>query len=335
MNLDGARPTSEMSREEFHKIRTTGIGGSDIAPILGISPFPNATAMNVWMVKRALIIPDDSQETKAMIWGRRHEASVIAAYQEATGNRVLGGQFKRHNKHDWAFGSCDGIVVVNAIPSYGLEAKTSRYSKGWGDEWTDQIPYHYITQCAWYMHVFDSPWWDVAVLIGGSEERYYRIHRNTKLETAIIEKVSDFWSLVQTGKEPSVDHSEAWGNYLAQLYPRDKTVEPIEGDEETSFFAEQLKAAKRKVAEAEREVDKFVNEIKKRIGDNAGVFGEGYKIWWKKNRDSTKIDHEEALREIVAKYNLPPAEISDIIGVHTTTKPGSRVFRPVFESEEE
>ena len=65
------------------------------------------------------------------------------------------------------------------------------------------------------------------------------------------------------------------------------------------------------------------------------LYGDGYKITWKKNRDSTKVDHEEALRDIVSKYDLPPAEISAIIQARTTIKAGARVFRSHFDEEEQ
>jgi len=335
MNMEGAIPVSSLSRDEFHEIRLTGLGGSDIAAICGISPFKDHNPMSIWLLKRKLIVPDDKNETAPMRWGHKMESVIASAYMETTGSQLLDGHFQRNKINPWAFGSSDRIVLVNHVPEFGLEIKTTRYGKFWGTEnWTDEIPNNYLTQVAWYTYVFDCQFWDVAVLIGGSEERYYRIPRNDKLISKLVEIGEQFWyKNVQGGVEPVIDESEAWAKYIEQAHPKD-ILEPIEGDTETSFFAEQLRDAKRAVTEAERRADEFINKIKAKIGDAGGVFGPGYKILWRKAKDQDKIDNESIVRDLVERFNLPPAVVSEMILKHSTTKPGVRSFRTYFTEEE-
>jgi hypothetical protein len=60
----------------------------------------------------------------------------------------------------------------------------------------------------------------------------------------------------------------------------------------------------------------------------AGMKGEWGKIYWKKNKDSWKVDHRSILHEI--ESYVPADVLHDAQEKFTTIKPGARVFRPYF-----
>ena len=74
--------TLNLSHEEWLEYRKKGIGGSEIASILGVSPFSNA--YKVWLDKT-----DKSEkgnfDNQAMYWGRRLEDIVAQEFTERTG----------------------------------------------------------------------------------------------------------------------------------------------------------------------------------------------------------------------------------------------------------
>ena len=70
------------AHEEWLKARKTGIGGSDIAAILGLSPY--RTPVDVWAEKTGRATAQD--ETLQMRFGRYAEEFVAREYTAKTGN---------------------------------------------------------------------------------------------------------------------------------------------------------------------------------------------------------------------------------------------------------
>lgn len=171
--------------------RRRGIGGSDVAGILGISPW--STPLDVW---RAKVLGDQDAETEPMRWGTLLEPIIRAEAVARLGEPVTDGQLVVAD--DWRFGNVDGLVGADAI----LECKTSRDASEWGQEGTDEIPLHYLTQVAWYLAVTARSLAHVAVLIGGSDFRMYRVARDARVEAAILERAAEFWRNRVLAKDP-------------------------------------------------------------------------------------------------------------------------------------
>ena len=73
-----------MNREEFLARRKAGLGGSDIAAIVGISPW--STPRDIYLDKKGLAAPE--QETDAMYWGTTLEDIVAREYSKRTGRKI-------------------------------------------------------------------------------------------------------------------------------------------------------------------------------------------------------------------------------------------------------
>ena len=65
--------TEGMSNEEWLNWRKKGLGGSDIAAILGISKW--SSAIDIWLQKTNQKF-DETIENEAMTWGKILEASI-------------------------------------------------------------------------------------------------------------------------------------------------------------------------------------------------------------------------------------------------------------------
>lgn len=169
-----------------HDFRRKGIGGSDVAAILKISPWQ--TPLGLYNYIKYGIKQKDNASMKA---GREAEEGILRAY-EALNNVVLERHKTIIDKECSIFrGNLDGF---NEIPNIPVEVKRAFKRKGWGDSGSANIPNHYIVQCAWYAPILDSEKVDVAVKFEAEEEiKYYSIPRNKPLEERMRDKAYAWW----------------------------------------------------------------------------------------------------------------------------------------------
>lgn len=95
-------------RAEWLQWRRGGLGGSDIAGVLGLSPW--SSPWSVWADK--VINRTDDNETDAMEFGRLAEPLVRTYFERRTGLYVRGEQARMiHPDHPWARITLDGWVA--------------------------------------------------------------------------------------------------------------------------------------------------------------------------------------------------------------------------------
>ncbi len=179
----------------WHEARRRGIGGSDVAAILGLSKFK--TAYQVYQEKTGALAPQPDNDR--MFWGRRLEPVVRQVYADQTGRDiVVPDTALRHPDHDYMLANLDGIAAGDRV----LEIKTAGQATGWGEAGSAQIPDHYALQVQHYMAVTGLPVADVAVLIGGSDFRIYVVPADPVLQSAMIEAEAAFWRRVVERRPP-------------------------------------------------------------------------------------------------------------------------------------
>ena len=95
-------------RTDWLAWRRSGIGASDVAGILGLSPW--ASPFSVWASK----IDDqaDDHDNDAMEFGRRAEVMVAPWFADRTGLTVAGEQARcTHRDDTWKLCTVDGFVL--------------------------------------------------------------------------------------------------------------------------------------------------------------------------------------------------------------------------------
>lgn len=226
------------AREEWLLERRSGLGGSDIGAILGLSPY--RTPVDVWAEKTGRA--PGQEETFQMRFGSYVEEFVAREYCAKTGNAVQRFTPMLHHPSAPLLGNVDRLVIpANAkIAAHqreirtdlGLECKTASAfatfnADDWGDEGTDQVPPSYLLQCATYMALTGCSGWDLAVLFGNQEVRVYYIERDRELETEIIARASEWWDKHIVGDVPPEPTCVA---DIKRLYPAcaDRVVEADE-----------------------------------------------------------------------------------------------------------
>jgi len=192
----------EAHAKEFHDERRKGIGGSDVAAILGLPNPGNRTALQIWAAKtgRAEPTPDNAYLRR----GRRLEPVVSDEYAEETGRAVLiEPEHFVHPTIPYLVGHIDR-TIVDADREPGdlgvLEAKAANafMSRAWEDE----APLAAQVQLQHYLLVTGRKWGSVAGLIGGMDFKYQDFTLNQDLIDGWLFKAEDFWKHVTDDTPP-------------------------------------------------------------------------------------------------------------------------------------
>lgn len=100
--------TAKLSREEWLAYRRQGIGGSDAASVLGISPF--RTGVDLYYDKLGHPIEDSEENWVAMEMGNLLEDLVARIFEKKTGLKVVPMKFMfQHADHPWMLADIDRI----------------------------------------------------------------------------------------------------------------------------------------------------------------------------------------------------------------------------------
>ena len=221
--------TDPLDRPAWLEWRREGVGASDVAAILGISPW--ASPWTVWADKTGLLPPSPDNET--FEFGRWAELMLGPWFTDKT-NLYLIGQQARAEHPDQARHrtTLDGVVVEwEAVDDLERHSDTPGllldHALGTGEIKTDfngtpwqAIPAHYQTQGQWQLHVtgLDRVWF---IVLHGRRMRTYTLERNQDDIDFMVDKVDDFWDRhVVTQSPPDIDSSEATARALAAVYPK-------------------------------------------------------------------------------------------------------------------
>ena len=307
--------------------RKSGIGGSDIAAILGLSPYKSA--VDIWMDKTGRSA--DVEAGEAAYWGNVLEDIVAKEYAHRRDYKVQRvNVMARHPKHTWMIGNIDRAVVAEGsrarlsddggrlLGAQGvLECKTaSAYKAGeWGREDDDDaVPTAYAAQCYWYMGVTGMDWCDIAVLIGGQRYLDKRIERDDEVINGMIERAEEFWRHHVLG---DIAPEPASARDAMLLYPRDAGSQ-ISVTNELAEKLAKLRDLKAQIKPLDDEADALADDIKTYIGEHSALVDvDGRPLaTWKAPKPSQKTDWQA-----VAKAAGVSAEI---IAAHTATTQAAR-----------
>lgn len=214
----------EPGSPEWHAARAQGLGGSEIAPVLGLSPWESR--FSLWHRKSGLAAP--VAENDVMYWGKKLESAIRDEFEyrrrDDWGLLVLVPGTWRHADRPYQIANPDGFVYTSRfepgdMPAELLECKTARTDDGWGEEGTDEIPVYYRCQCLWYLDTFGLDLCHVAVLIGGSDYREYRVEYAADEAEFMRERAVEFLAEVKRGQRPDIDAHDATYQIVRELHP--------------------------------------------------------------------------------------------------------------------
>ena len=267
-------------RDKWQAIRRQGIGGSDIAAILGLSKWKSA--WQLWNEKRGMVEDEDLSENEYVYWGTVLEEVVANRFCELTGKQVRKSGTLADDVYGYMHANVDRLVVGEKA---GLECKTANgfAAKAWAD---DEVPTPYYLQCQWYMMITGFEKWYIACLIGGNHFVWKEIPRNDEDIEAMRTAAIDFWDMVQTGRMPAVDGSASCSAALSAKFTPQPGLEITLDDDDV----ERLITLKAGLKEMEKAVAEAENTIKEKMGEaEIGTAGE-HRITWKQQAGRVTVD---------------------------------------------
>ena len=277
--------TPEEINKQWVEARKNGIGGSDVASIMGLNKY--SSPLNVWLVKTGREESPDLSDNQAVEWGNRLEDVVADKFADEHPEL----QVRRRNatmvsiKRPWAFANIDRWVTDGKGNVGILEVKTVGMRRA--ADWDNGVPLYYLTQVMHYMSVTGYKYVWVAVLIGGQEFREYYIERDDQDIQAINDAVDTFWrDFVETDTAPALIGNDPEANALLSQHSDPSTEFIAMLDEDVSMLDE-LQEIKDQMDDLKHRKTLIENQIKDLIGDNKGIETETKRITWVRSTRSS------------------------------------------------
>lgn len=188
--------TAELSRPEWLEYRRKGLGGSDAAAVLNISPF--RTARDLYYDKLGVVTSDDQANWVALEVGNLLEPLVARIFAHKTGLKIYQRKCMfQHPQYPWMLADLDYLVELPDGTTAILEIKTTNYNAK--DKWwyngKEVVPVYYETQGRHYMAVMNLDRVYYCCLYGNNEDEAIirRIDRDMAYEMELIMLEQEFW----------------------------------------------------------------------------------------------------------------------------------------------
>lgn len=209
----------EPGSDEWHAARAHGLGGSEIAAVLGLSQW--CSKFTLWCHKTGLL-PPGRLSSPSMEWGHRLEPVVAAKFTENHPQFMSWdcGTF-RSRRHSWQIANPDRILIRSDGTRAIYEGKTADSHNGWewGESGTDEVPVYYRCQALWYLDVFSYEECHLAVLIGGNDYREFLIRYAPDEAQLMRHAGAEFMDSVAFGRRPDIDDSTSTYRTIRHLNP--------------------------------------------------------------------------------------------------------------------
>ena len=304
-----------ITHADWLEARKNGIGGSDVAAILGLSAWTSETEL--WLNKTGRL-PDDDETSEVMEWGTALEPVIRGKFAEKhPKDRVFVLPFMLRSKaHPCMQADLDGLVCRENGKWEILEIKTAAAFKAnaWGTDENPEIPAYYQTQAMHYMSVSGINRVTFAVLIGGNRYIERSLNADPDFLNALPDIEETFWDKVVSDTRPETDGSKASSDYANRFKGGDEAVLNLDN---MADDLDGLRLAKDKEDTVKKEVALYENRIKEAMGDHNVATINGVTIKWKP-QSKTMVD-SKALKE---KY----PNIYDEVSKTSSSRP----FKPVI-----
>jgi putative phage-type endonuclease len=282
---------------EWHAARLDGLGGSEIAAVLGLSPWESRYSL--YHRKRGAIPPQpDKPEMEA---GRRLEDAICQKFaDEHPEYHVLPTGTFRHVDRAWQIGNPDRLLYhvdlgVSEQPVGLLEAKFVLYADEYGQPGTDQVPPYVLAQCRWYLIVTGLSFCCVQVFIGSSGEfREYVVLPDPTDTATLLTAGEEFITSLAAGVRPDIDEHDQTYVAVRQLHP---DIEPVDVEIDGEL-ARAYCTARRALKAAEAEAQLRTSQV-------ADALGNGHRARFMRQTVATRQTRGGGLPFLVVGRDLP------------------------------
>ena len=299
MNTQVNLQSIEDARQEWLLSRRLGIGGSDVAAILGLSKY--SSPYQLWLDKTGRSELEDSTSEPAY-WGNMLEDIVAKEYAKRNGVKVQRVNATiAHPEHDWMRANIDRAIINPEIAGNVrikdgklttdriLECKTANQylAKLWGDEQSEQVPDYYLTQVQWYMGITGASMCGLGVLIGGQKFRSYQVAFDPELFEMLTDECSKFWNEhVQADVPPTPTTFDD----VLHRWSKHNPDQALQADDELANLVAEYKDLNATIKEASGELDTLKLQICTRMEDAEMIIAEEKRLATFKYQERNTLD---------------------------------------------
>lgn len=291
--------TKNLTKEEWLKYRTQGIGGSDVSVIAGINPFKSAYVL--WLEKTGQIELEET-ENNYTHFGTLLEPIIRKEFTMRTGFKVRQKHMLlQSEKYPFMYANLDGVINEDGEMAI-FEAKTASEYKL--EVWENEVPAPYILQIQHYMAVTGAKKTYIAALVGGNKFYWHEVKRDDEMIEKIIAMEKYFWEVyVLGGMEPVPDGSESTTKYFNDKF-KNSNGETIELPEEVISVCDEYERISEQIKALESEKNAMGNKIKGYMKEaEIGVVGDRRILWQSISKSSIDTKRLKAEKpDIYADY---------------------------------
>lgn len=292
------------NHEEWQKLRSQYIGGSDAAAVVGMNPF--ASPYSLWAEKTGKV-PGFAGNLATEV-GTYLEEFVAQKFAQETGKKVRKcNQSFLNSEYPFAIANIDREIVGEDA---GLEIKTTdslNLKKFKGGEY----PANYYCQMVHYLAVTGKQRWYLAVLIGNKEFKWFVLDRDEAEIAALMGAEADFWELVKKDIPPAVDGSKATSEALNAVYANSN--DEVVDLHSFGMDMRRYMALKQQAKELDTQAEEIANHIKATMGEAGRGECADYKISWKSQTrrtfDSKRFARENPDIDLSSYYNTSSSRV--------------------------
>lgn len=292
---------------EIKKKRLTGIGGSEIPAILGLSEY--SSPYKVWALKTGREAPFTGNKWTTA--GSILEGAVSQFFEKETQYRIIKASAKPvvqvHPKYSYVIGMIDRRYIAKVKIGKGvLECKTTQ--KPLDD------PYEsWFAQLQWYLGITGSMYGSIAWLERGLDFKFKEYEYDPEFFNYMVGVATEFWEtniLKDVPPEPmNVDD-------IMKMYPRHVDGKAIDATEEMIVAHSELKTVRDTIKTLEQRETELTDSIKFAMRD-CEIVKSGIKplFTWKTTAPIHAFDKDKL------KESDP-----DVYNAYCYEKPGIRKF---------
>lgn len=324
--------TVNMPEHEWLKWRQKGIGGSDVASALGLSPYRTKRELYYDKVGIAPVVDGEDKSITFQI-GHLLEDVVAQIFAKKTGFSVYQDQtMYQHPLFPFMLADVDRFITLPDGTKAILECKTAHYDTQflWANE---GVPRHYEMQVRHYMSVMNINVAYIACLFSNSEKDFVwrKIERDLDEEEATIMELQDFWQRYVCNRvEPPLNEKpDMVLDALRRFYgPADKSLASVVVGKEFIPALDQISTLKTEKARLEAQVRQLDGQIKAIYAPIADLMGAACTATCTDQNVTYTITFNPQYRTAINKEKLSvlKAQYPDIYDEYVETTE-SRVFK--------
>jgi putative phage-type endonuclease len=254
-----------MLTEAQKKLRAYGIGSSEIAMLLGLSPFGGWHTL--WRRKTGVELEENEPAGLILTRGTAYEPVIARLWADEHGYQIEKPGTIQHPLYTWCVDSCDYLTSDACV-----EVKAPLASSYW--KWRNGAPLENQPQCQWHMghHERDKCWlvYDCGYGVGA-----HLVEFDESVWLGLVATAQEFWeTYVVTGVEPPADGDRETARWLSRA---ETTGDMAPADDEAIEIMASLREAALAAQAAVERKDELENRIKQKIldADASGLFVAG------------------------------------------------------------